>query len=209
MALPHPDVPSSSFQGADVVVLPLRSLRRGKQRLQSVLSETERSALIAAMAERVVNAAFELPVVVVHDDPEVAPWATERGAMAFRPQTPGLNHAVSASRDLLAALGANRLIIAHGDLPLVEDLRPMLSDSTISIAPDRHGDGTNVLCVPAALGFDFAYGPGSFDSHCEIARSLGIEPRIVSSPDLACDLDHPDDLAGLPPLPQLLEQDHR
>ncbi len=31
--------------------------------------------------------------------------------------------------------------------------------------PDRHDDGTNVIALPAALGFRFAYGPGSFRHH--------------------------------------------
>ncbi len=207
MALPHLDVPPGPLEGADVVLVPLRSLHRGKQRLRSVLDDDERIALISAMAERVLAAAFELPVLIVHDDPEVARWATDRGAMALRPLTPGLNQAVSAGRDLLASLGTARVIVAHGDLPCANDLRTMLSNDAISIAPDRHGDGTNVLCVPAGLDFDFAYGPGSFENHCDIARSLGIEARIVSSPDLACDLDHPDDLNDLPPLAQLLNQD--
>lgn len=108
---------------------------------------------------------------------------------------------------MLAGAGAKRVIIAHADLPLATDLRPMLSDQQISIAPDRHRLGTNVLCLPASLPFEFAYGADSFETHCAIARDLDISPRIVEIPDLARDLDNPDDLRGLDSFTELIEQE--
>ena len=194
MALPHLDAQLRAIEGPHAVLIPLRSLTQGKHRLDSVLDAGQRAALIQLMANRVVSAAHELPVLIVHDDPDVAEWAAGRNAASLRPNSPGLNNAVAAGRDLLAAHGVERVIIAHADLPGAIDLRPMLTNELISIAPDRHGEGTNVLCLPTALPFDFAYGPGSFARHCAQARAMGIEPRIVDAPDLALDLDHPDDV---------------
>lgn len=194
MPVPHSNGPSTPTNEPAVVLMALRSLDIGKQRLDSVLDLPHRRQLIQSMAERVLAAAQDLPVLVVHDDPGVASWATVRGAEAFRPSRPGLNFAISAGRDLLAARGVERVIVTHADLPQAKDLRVMLTGDAVSIAPDRYRDGTNVMCVATSLSFAFAYGPGSFESHVSIARSLGVEPRIVEAPDLAFDIDHPDDL---------------
>ncbi len=176
------------------VVIPLRSLRSGKLRLAEQYDEKARAQLIETMANRVLSACHDLDVLVVHDDDSVAAWASARGAMALRPSLPGLNNAVTYGRDHLAEQGYDRVIIAHADLPHANDLRVVLTDSPVSIVPDRHGDGTNVMCVDAKLDFAFAYGPDSFANHVEISRNLGIEPRIIDAPDLAWDVDYPNDV---------------
>lgn len=197
MALPQPNAQQRGIEGPDAVLIALRSLREGKHRLDSVLDADERATLIELMANRVVAAAHGLPILIVHDDPDVEQWAAQRNAATLRPTSPGLNHAVTTGRDLLASLGVERVVIAHADLPEAQDLRPLLSDAPISIVPDRHGQGTNVMCIPTTLPFEFAYGPGSFARHCAQARTLGIEPRIVDAPDLAHDLDYPEDVHSL------------
>ena len=207
MPHPHLDAQLRGIDGPDAVLIPLRSLRTGKQRLGATFTAEQRASMITFMADRVVRAAHELPVLIVHDDPAVANWAAERGAASLQPTTPGLNEAVTAGRDLLADRGVERVIVAHADLPEANDLRLMLSDDAVSIAPDRHRAGTNVLCVATALPFTFAYGPGSFERHCEVARSLGVDARIVEAPDLSRDINHPDDLDGLDALTRLLQQE--
>ena len=63
--------------------------------------------------------------------------------------------------------------------------------------PDRREDGTNVLVVPAACGFEFAYGPGSFARHVAEAERLGLAVRAVRDSRLGWDVDLPEDLEGL------------
>lgn len=184
MALPH----------SAAVLIPLRSLQNGKLRLADAVDAEGRARLIQQMADRVVLAAHDLDVLVVHDDENVAHWANARGATAIRPPTPGLDQAVTFGRDHLRDEGYDRVIVAHADLPLANDLRQVLTPHAVSIVSDRHGDGTNVLCLDTTLDFRFAYGPGSFANHVRAARELGIEPHIVDAPDLAWDVDHPDDL---------------
>ncbi len=184
MSLPH----------SAAVLLPLRSLRRGKLRLAEALNEAERAVLIETMATTVVAAAHDLDVFIIHDDADVAAWAQDRGATALRPPTLGLNEAVSFGRDHIRDAGYTKAIVAHADLPRAQDLRVCVTGHPVAIVPDRHGDGTNVLCVDTSLDFTFAYGPGSFVNHQQIARDLGIEPHIVDAPDLAWDVDHPDDI---------------
>lgn len=187
MAVPH----------LAAVLIPLRSLRRGKLRLSDAIDEDGRAALIESMAETVVSAAHELDVFIIHDDDAVAEWALARGATPLQPPIPGLNEAVTFGRDHARDAGYSKVIVAHADLPRSKDLRVLLTSdpkAQVAIVPDRHGDGTNVMCLDTQLEFTFAYGPGSFANHLQIARDLGIEPHIVSAPDLAWDVDHPDDL---------------
>lgn len=193
MGLPHSD---SHHVGPTAVLLPLRSLREGKLRLAQAYDEATRARLIDHMASTVVAAAHDLDVLVVHEDPDVVEWAESRGAQTICPSAPGLNTAITEGRDFLRQQGYQRLIVAHGDLPLADDLRRVDRGSGISIVPDRHGDGTNVLCLPSTIEFTFAYGPGSFSAHMEIADRLGFEPEVIDDNRLSWDIDHPDDLDG-------------
>jgi 2-phospho-L-lactate guanylyltransferase len=193
MSLPQSD---TRDVGPTAVLIPLRSLSAGKLRLSSVYGEADRARLIATMASTVMEAAGDLDVLVVHYSPAVAQWAQERGAMDLRPAEPGLNRAISEGRDHLRSLDYSRLIVAHADLPHATNLRSVDLGEGISIVPDRHGDGTNVMCLPTDIAFTFAYGPGSFTSHVDIARRLQMEPVIIDDPALSWDVDHPDDLAG-------------
>jgi 2-phospho-L-lactate guanylyltransferase len=195
MSLPHSDLDDV---GPLAILIPLRSLHSGKLRLAEAVDAATRADLIQSMATAVVAAAHDVHVLIVHDDPDVADWAHAKGASAFRPSKSGLNRAVSEGRDHLRDQGFSRVIIAHADLPKARDLRVLDNGHPISIAPDRHGDGTNVLMVPTTVDFTFAYGPGSFASHMAIARELGFEPHIVHNPDLAWDVDHPNDLLSEP-----------
>lgn len=191
MSLPQSD---TRDVGPTAVLIPLRSLTEGKLRLASAYDAAARAKLINSMANTVLTAARSLDVLVVHDSSAVESWAHERGAMTFRPSAPGLNLAVTEGRAHLRERGYERLIIAHADLPLADDLRRIDGGSGISIVPDRHGDGTNVMSLPTTLDFTFAYGPGSFAAHLSIASELGIEPIVLRDDAFSWDVDHPDDL---------------
>jgi 2-phospho-L-lactate guanylyltransferase len=88
--------------------------------------------------------------------------------------------------------------VAHADLPLARDLTLVVGTSGIVAVPDRREDGTNVITVPAHIGFPFAYGPGSFARHREIANRMGQRFVEVRPDDLMWDVDEPADLEGLP-----------
>lgn len=96
----------------------------------------------------------------------------------------------------LRAAGATRVIVAHGDLPRAEGLAWVARFVGVTIVPDRAGNGTNVICVPASAGFTFSYGPGSFARHVAEAFRLGLPLRVVREPRLGHDVDTPGDLAA-------------
>jgi 2-phospho-L-lactate guanylyltransferase len=67
----------------------------------------------------------------------------------------------------------------------------------LALVPCHRDDGTPVLSVPTEAPFEFAYGPGSFRRHVGIARRLGLGVRVVRDPNLAFDVDVPEDLLAL------------
>lgn len=179
------------------VVIPIKSFTLAKGRLADTLTPQERASLARQCASTVVRAAAGMDIYVVCSDPDVASWAESVGCTVVDCQTPGLDVAVEAGRARAVADGAEHLVVVHSDLPLADDLAGVIRPGKVSIAPDRHRDGTNVLSFPADCTLHTAYGPGSFDNHLRIAESLGLSVDIVESPNLALDLDTADDLAEL------------
>jgi len=185
---------------AIAVVVPIKSFSHAKGRLADTLSVEARVALARRCAETVLAAAHPLPIFVVCDDADVVAWARANGATVVAPLLPGLNEAVAAGRQTAASAGFARVLVVHSDLPAAQSLATLVDEPTdVVIVPDRHRDGTNALLVPTAGAFSFRYGPGSFDAHQAAVAHAGWTCTVVTRPDLALDLDTPDDLraAGL------------
>jgi 2-phospho-L-lactate/phosphoenolpyruvate guanylyltransferase len=182
------------------VVIPVKDFTQAKVRLAAELDAAARAELARDMATIVVRAAEPLPVCVVCDDEDVRAWAVGAGAEVIWTPGLGLNGAVHAGVDELARRGVRTVVVAHSDLPLATSLEWVAGSEGITLVPDRRLDGTNVLAVPAAAGFRFAYGAGSFARHRNEATRLGVPVRIVRDARLGWDVDHPGDLV-LPACP--------
>lgn len=176
------------------VLVPVKAFARAKVRLAPALPADERAALARTMAERVLAAAKGLRTAVVCDDEGVAAWAAAHGAEVVWTPGKGLNGAVTAGVQHLADRGVDRVVVAHADLPMADDLGWVASFDGVTVVPDRHDDGTNVIAVPAACGFVFAYGPKSFERHVAEAHRLALPLRIERRADLGWDVDVPADL---------------
>jgi 2-phospho-L-lactate/phosphoenolpyruvate guanylyltransferase len=187
--------------GSVAVLVPVKSFAEAKARLAPALDGPARADLARRMAETVLAATGPLPATVVCDDPAVRAWAEALGAdVAWTPGL-GLNGAIEAAARRAADAGARRVMVAHADLPLATDLAWVAAFDGVTLVPDRRMDGTNVACVPATVGFRFAYGPGSFGRHRAEAARLGLLTRLVADPRLGWDVDEPRDLdlpAGAP-----------
>ena len=188
------------------VLIPVKGFRLAKGRLADRLNANERHELARAMAAQVVKAAGSLAVRVVCDNDEVADWARLAGAEVLWIEAKGLNPAVTAAVAALEAenpgadgTGPGHVLIAHADLPNAETLAGLAEAGAVTIVPDRHLDGTNVMALPLGTGFEFHYGPGSFAAHCEEALRCGLDLRVRRVPALEFDVDTPDDFdaAGL------------
>lgn len=176
------------------MLIPVKAFDQAKRRLHATMSDPQRADLARAMADRVLRAAHPLPVAVVCDDTDVAGWARTRGALVVWEPGRGLNGAVEAGVDHLLANGVTQVTVAHADLPRATALALVGEASGITLVPDRHGNGTNVIALPADAGFRFSYGPGSFARHRAEAERLGLPLRVLDRPDLAYDVDEPADV---------------
>lgn len=172
----------------------MKAFHRAKLRLASVLDTDARVVLARRMATRVVEAAGDLPVTVVCDDPAVHDWALEVGAKVLWTPGLGLDGAVEAGVSAAADDGADRVLVAHADLPMATGFDHVMGRTGVVMVPDRHDDGTNVIAIPARSGFRFAYGPGSFLRHRLEANRLGLPVEILADVALGWDVDVPADL---------------
>lgn len=191
---------TSGELSAEVVLVPVKAFTQAKLRLAPALPPAQREALARYMAERVLEAAAPLPAAVVCDDAIVAAWARAHGALVLWTPGQGLNGAVETGVSRLAQSSVRRVTVAHADLPMATNLAWLGRFGGVTLVPDRRGDGTNVISIPASAGFRFSYGPGSFERHQAEAGRLGLGLRVVHEPSLAWDIDEPADLAALGPV---------
>lgn len=176
------------------VVVPIKAFHAAKARLAAALGAQERAALARRMAATVLAAGAPLDRFVVCDDDEVAEFAVANHAKVLWMPDRGLNGAVEAGVAEVGDAGYDHVVVAHSDLPLATRLPRLATAGTVTLVPDRHGDGTNVIALPTALAFPFQYGPASFRHHSARAADLGVDLRVVRDPRLALDVDRPDDL---------------
>ena len=182
------------------VVIPIKAFEQAKDRLSGVLSTDQRALLARTTALGVLESVRGASVFVVCDNPEVSQWATSHGASVVSQSGAGVNAAVQEG--ISAAHEYERVMIVHSDLPLPHRLRELLDSTvarnTVTIVPDRHRDGTNVLIIPRDVGFKCQYGSKSFEAHKAEASKLGLAIEIIEDDELALDIDTPDDLLALP-----------
>lgn len=175
-------------------MIPVKAFGAAKVRLADELSPAGRATLARQMADGVVRAAGHLPVLVVCDDADVAAWAAAAGATVAWTPGLGLDGAVTAGVELAAEQGAERVVVAHADLPLATGLDHVVGTDGVVLVPDRRDDGTNVISIPVRSGFTFAYGPGSFARHRTHAEHLGLVVEVRRDVALGWDVDLPADL---------------
>ncbi len=169
------------------------------------MTPSERQRLARLMAERVIASCSHLRVSVICDDLEVADWAESLGVDVELTPGLGLNGAVQEALGRAAGRGEPRLVVAHSDLPFVPDLQPFTVGGPleVKIAPDRRGEGTNVISVPTNSGFRFAFGSGSFERHRAAAAQVGLSVTVIRSERLGWDIDEPRDIRVPPHLAEL------
>ena len=189
-------------------IIPVKPLKRGKSRLSSILSETERTTLNQSMLVNTLKTLKSISeidtVLVVSRDPSALAIAREWNARTvLEDGSPELNTAIRRAVAVAKAYYANKILVLPADLPLVkaEHVKALLSCATkppeIIIAPDRRKDGTNALYLDPADLINFYYGSGSFYKHIEEAEKKKVHFSIFESEEFGLDLDLPEDLEML------------
>jgi len=189
-------------------VVPVKPLFRGKSRLASVLSRSERVQMNRAMLQHLLGVLDEVSevaqVLVVSRDPAVLALARRYRARTLQEDSlPGLNLALRRATAMAQIYAASALLILPADLPLAtpEEIRRIIQEAHfergIVIVPDRRRQGTNALLVRPPGILEYQFGGRSFEAHLQQARQKNLEVRIVESPILGFDLDLPEDLEWL------------
>lgn len=189
-------------------IVPVKPLRRGKSRLASMLTEDQRTRLNRFLLEHVLTILKEVTEIdhtlVVSRDPAALALTREMGGRTvLEDGAPQFNTAIKRATIVAQAQGAHAVLILPADLPLIQpsDIRLLLKSGTkppvVVLAPDRRKDGTNGLLVNPAGIIEYGYGPGSFHRHSERAIESGSRLKIINSPNIALDLDLPEDLQAV------------
>jgi len=184
-----------------VLAVPVKSLERAKGRLAPLLSRAERAALTLVMLDDVLDACLVQTgweVWVVSHDEAALEIAVRRGARPLLEKGQSLLGAVRQVEAEVAGR-SNELAVVLADLPLItaEAVSAALAlgrGPGVVAAPAGSDGGTNLLLRRPASVIPARFGPSSFAKHRWAARRARLPFEEVRLPELAFDLDRPDDL---------------
>jgi 2-phospho-L-lactate guanylyltransferase len=187
-------------------LLPVKSPRNAKQRLNALLTATQREKLARLMYEDTLAALCEAQgidrFVVVTSDAGIAEHARRSGVSVFD-EREQLSHSASADSACRHAmvLGATTVLLVPIDVPLVTaaDFGQLAGAARpgVIIVPSADGTGTNALVRTPPDVIASCFGPGSFRAHLAQAESKDIPFDTLRLPGLMFDIDTPEDVAEL------------
>ncbi|HEX8599695.1 MAG TPA: 2-phospho-L-lactate guanylyltransferase [Chloroflexia bacterium] len=188
-----------------VAVVPIKALLHAKSRLADRLSPAERAELAVDMLAHVLDALQQSGVIaeVAVISPRPEELHLPPGVTPLLQVEDGLNALLEQGRDWATARGANALLLAFADLPLLQppDIKQIVrlgkSPRTVVLAPDRHNQGTNLMLLHPPALIPFSFGPNSYDAHRADTLTAWARLEVYRSPGTSLDIDTPDDLAYL------------
>lgn len=187
------------------IVIPVKGFAAAKRRLSPLLSPPERADLARAMLADVLAALASCrgiaDVTIVTSDGEAAEQARRAGAVVLRePQAAGINRAVDvAAREFN---DGSAMLVVPADLPeiaagSVDAVAAALTGSpAVAIVAASADRGTNLLALRPADAIPPCFGLDSAGRHVAAARAASIEPLRLAFPDIARDVDTPEDLVA-------------
>lgn len=186
------------------IVIPAKDPASGKSRLAAILPFEARQSLASILFRetlRFFRANFaDVPLVVVTDSPGLAEESRQAGATVLRDERVGLTAAVDQAIAWCLARGFASALVIHSDIGalrrdeisrLIE--RPRRRPSVI-LCPSADEGGTNALLATPPDAVPIWYGVGSFARYQREAAAHGVAIEVLRLPDLALDLDTPDDV---------------
>src|SRR6267143_91227 len=190
------------------LLLPIKDLRRAKQRLAPLLNPEERFAIAQAMLADAIRAVrgvrrAEKIFVVTNYIPAMQAAIANGWELLREEQQISESVSVDAASRRCAECGVRSLLRIPLDVPLVQasDIDELLAVEcaapALVIVPSRDGTGTNaILRTPPAL-FPSHFGSGSFAKHCGEAERAGAQILVRRNTRLETDVDDEADLRAL------------
>jgi len=183
-----------------VIALPVKSLAEAKSRLEPVLSPLERGALTLAMLEDVLDVTLEVTgweTWVISPDETVLEIAMSRGVHAIEEDRPPLAAAIRQVDEEADGRNVESLAVLLPDTPLVTHAaltRALRTLGAVVVAPSADEGGTNLLLRRPPGSILARFGHDSYRRHLQGAAEADVPTAVVSSPELAFDLDLPGDI---------------
>lgn len=185
-------------------IVPVKPLHAGKSRLAKILSDEQRLSLNKRLLLHTLQTLGETReinhVLVISHDPAVLSIARQH--CAYPVQETGryhLNHALMQATAFATENGCHRILVIPADIPLFTsiEVNQLISKSidppVVVISPDRRREGTNALLISPPRLIQYTFGYHSFRKHCENARRAGARLEILELPNIAVDIDLPED----------------
>jgi 2-phospho-L-lactate/phosphoenolpyruvate guanylyltransferase len=185
------------------IVVPVKSPKRAKHRLEPLMSEPERTRLATTMARDVFSVVAQLTDAapfVVSDDPEVLEEAKRFGLEPVEDKVrQGQSAAVGQGFTLAWERGFTAALTIPGDVPGVtsDELRTFRKyrpEIEVLLAPDRGRIGTNGLRLVPPHAISLAFGEDSFNLHRAAAARANRSFSVIEIEGLRYDLDTPEDV---------------
>ena len=194
-----------------MILVPIKNTASAKQRLASVLEQSERTQLAQAMLHDVLATLRALDnhpkIGIVTTDPYAMTLASDYGFEVIPdPNNPGETGAIEMATRWCVEHGEETTLVIPADIPLIQgwELMEIFKHSPAEgtvLVPAGDGRGTNaVLRRPADL-FPLRFGNDSFKPHHAAAQATGKTCVVLDLPGIAVDVDNPCDLQQLILLP--------
>jgi 2-phospho-L-lactate guanylyltransferase len=193
------------------IVVPVKSPRRAKQRLEPILGEADRMRLARAMARDVFRAVSSLQAYgrfVISDDPEILEAGRRFGLEPLVDELgQGQSAAVGQGFAVAWERGFNAALTIPGDVPAVTseelaDLARYRPEIEVLLTPDREHLGTNGLRLVPPHAIALRFGEDSFSLHQSEARRANRSIAVKEVEGLRYDLDRPEDVLAFMRLPR-------
>ena len=188
------------------ILIPVKDLRRAKQRLALLMTQEERTRLAWAMLENTFAAAagarnVDRVAVVTLYAPAIE--LARKYGMELIAETEQISESDSVDFGSKEAMkrGATAVLRLPIDLPLITsgDIDTILEhdgeEPSIVIVPSRDGDGTNAILRRPPDLFPSHFGPDSLAKHLAEAAAAKAACRVIELHSIALDIDDPSDVS--------------
>jgi len=194
-----------------MILVPVKDLRNAKQRLASVLDQTDRTTLAQAMLRDVLQTLSRWdgrPDVAVVTSDDYALDLSEMLGLEVIPDSVNRSetHAIEMATDVCRERGVGSSLVIPGDIPLIKisELEQVFEAAPpigSVLVPAADGRGTNAAYRTPCDLFPLWFGNDSFKPHLVAARGTGHACTVLSLPGIALDVDNPTDLGAVAAAP--------
>ncbi len=192
-------------------IIPIKSLKDGKKRLESFLTSQQRKALILTLLKNVLNATAKAQLsnhtLLVTPDSKIIEitkkWNLSNLEYLVEYASNGTNQAVQLAIDWCASKQISSILIIPADIPLVssDDIDELIkmgkNKFPIVLVPSQRRDGTNAFYLRPPNLVKVWYGPNSFQKNLDTISKQKLPYIILEKPAFALDIDLKEDLEQL------------